>query len=61
MVNGELLPRFRYLWTVRPFRRRRRRHYVLFDQVPKRRRERAFPGYRRARRWEDENLSRFLR
>jgi hypothetical protein len=25
------------------------------------RRERAFPRYRRARRWEDENLARFLR
>ena len=25
------------------------------------RREKAFPGYRRARRWEDENLARFLR
>ncbi len=25
------------------------------------RREREFPGYRRARRWEDENLARFLR
>jgi hypothetical protein len=25
------------------------------------RREREFPGYRRARRWEEENLARFLR
>jgi hypothetical protein len=25
------------------------------------RREKAFPRYRRARRWEDENLARFLR
>ena len=25
------------------------------------RRERAFPRYRRARQWEDENLARFLR
>lgn len=35
---------------------RRRVHTEEFD-----RRERRFPLYRRARRWEDENLSRFLR
>jgi SprT-like family len=35
---------------------RRRVHTEEFN-----RRERAFPGYRRARRWEEENLSRFLR
>jgi hypothetical protein len=37
-------------------RNRRRVHTEEFN-----RRERQFPGYRRARRWEDENLSRFLR
>jgi hypothetical protein len=37
-------------------RNRRRVHTEEFD-----RREREFPVYRRARRWEDENLSRFLR
>src|SRR6476660_4014223 len=37
-------------------RNRRRVHTEEFN-----RRERKFPGYRRARRWEDENLSRFLR
>src|SRR4029077_756713 len=37
-------------------RNRRRVHTKEFD-----RRERKFPTYRRARRWEDENLSRFLR
>ncbi|MGC1323463.1 MAG: hypothetical protein WA849_14890 [Candidatus Udaeobacter sp.] len=37
-------------------RNRRRVHTEEFN-----RREREFPGYRRARRWEDENLSRFLR
>src|SRR5205823_13113740 len=35
---------------------RRRVHTEEFN-----RRERQFPDYRRARRWEDENLSRFLR
>ncbi len=35
---------------------RRRVHTEEFD-----RRERAYPGYRRARRWEEENLARFLR
>ena len=35
---------------------RRRVHTDEFN-----RREREFPHYRRARRWEDENLSRFLR
>jgi SprT-like family len=35
---------------------RRRVHTARFN-----RREREFPGYRRARRWEDENLARFLR
>ena len=35
---------------------RRRVHTEEFN-----RRERQFPGYRRARRWEEENLSRFLR
>src|SRR5213595_1643222 len=35
---------------------RRRVHTEEFN-----RREREFPGYRRARRWEQENLSRFLR
>jgi hypothetical protein len=37
-------------------RGRRRVHTEEFN-----RRERQFPGYRRARRWEEENLSRFLR
>jgi hypothetical protein len=37
-------------------RNRRRVHTEEFN-----RREREFPGYRRARRWEEENLSRFLR
>jgi hypothetical protein len=37
-------------------RNRRRVHTAEFN-----RRERQFPDYRRARRWEDENLSRFLR
>jgi SprT-like family len=37
-------------------RNRRRVHTEEFN-----RREREFPDYRRARRWEDENLSRFLR
>ena len=37
-------------------RSRRRVHTEEFN-----RRERKFPDYRRARRWEDENLSRFLR
>src|SRR3954464_12651545 len=37
-------------------RNRRRVHTEEFN-----RRERQFPDYRRARRWEDENLSRFLR
>ena len=35
---------------------RRRVHTEEFN-----RRERLFPGYNRARRWEDENLARFLR
>jgi predicted SprT family Zn-dependent metalloprotease len=35
---------------------RRRVHTEEFD-----RREREFPAYRRARRWEEENLARFLR
>jgi predicted SprT family Zn-dependent metalloprotease len=35
---------------------RRRVHTQEFD-----RREREFPGYRRARRWEEENLGRFFR
>jgi hypothetical protein len=35
---------------------RRRVHTEQFN-----RRERDFPGYRRARRWEEENLARFLR
>ena len=35
---------------------RRRVHTEEFN-----RREREFPNYRRARRWEDENLARFLR
>ena len=35
---------------------RRRIHTAEFY-----RRERAFPRYRRARQWEDENLARFLR
>jgi len=35
---------------------RRRVHTEQFN-----RREREFPGYRRARRWEEENLARFLR
>jgi len=35
---------------------RRRVHTEEFN-----RREREFPSYRRARRWEDENLARFLR
>jgi hypothetical protein len=35
---------------------RRRVHTDEFN-----RREREFPGYRRARRWEEENLARFLR
>ncbi len=35
---------------------RRRIHTDEFN-----RRERAYPGYQRARRWEDENLARFLR
>ena len=35
---------------------RRRVHTELFYE-----REREFPGYRRARRWEEENLARFLR
>ena len=35
---------------------RRRVHTEEFN-----RRERAFPAYRRARRWEEDNLSRFLR
>jgi hypothetical protein len=35
---------------------RRRVHTEEFN-----RRERVFPGYRRARRWEEENLARFLR
>lgn len=35
---------------------RRRVHTAEFN-----RREREFPGYRRARRWEEENLARFLR
>ena len=35
---------------------RRRVHTDEFN-----RRERQFPGYRRARRWEEENLARFLR
>jgi len=37
-------------------RNRRRVHTEEFN-----RRERKFPDYRRARRWENENLSRFLR
>jgi hypothetical protein len=37
-------------------RGRRRVHTEEFN-----RRERVFPAYRRARRWEEENLSRFLR
>jgi hypothetical protein len=37
-------------------RNRRRVHTEEFN-----RREREFPGYRRARRWEEDNLSRFLR
>jgi hypothetical protein len=37
-------------------RQRRRVHTAEFD-----RRERQFPGYRRARRWEEENHARFLR
>jgi hypothetical protein len=37
-------------------RNRRRIHTEEFN-----RRERQFPHYRRARRWEEENLSRFLR
>jgi hypothetical protein len=36
--------------------RRRRIHTEEFN-----RRERKFPSYRRARRWEEENLARFLR
>src|SRR5213083_3582876 len=36
--------------------KRRRGHTEQFN-----RREREFPQYRRARRWEEENLSRFLR
>ena len=35
---------------------RRRVHTELFYE-----RERQFPGYRRARRWEEDNLARFLR
>jgi hypothetical protein len=35
---------------------RRRVHTEEFS-----RRERAYPWYRRAQRWEDENLGRFLR
>ncbi len=35
---------------------RRRVHTEAFN-----RRERQYPGYTRARRWEDENLARFLR
>jgi hypothetical protein len=35
---------------------RRRVHTDEFN-----RRERQFPGYRRARRWEEDNLARFLR
>lgn len=35
---------------------KRRVHTEKFN-----RREREFPGYRRARRWEEENLTRFLR
>ena len=37
-------------------RGRRRVHTEEFN-----RRERQFPGYRRARHWEEENLSRFFR
>ena len=37
-------------------RNRRRVHTEEFNRL-----ERKFPGYLRARRWEDENLSRFLR
>ncbi len=37
-------------------RGRRRVHTEEFN-----RRERLYPGYRRARRWEEENLARFLR
>jgi hypothetical protein len=37
-------------------RGRRRVHTAEFN-----RREQRFPGYRRARRWEEENLARFLR
>jgi hypothetical protein len=37
-------------------RNRRRVHTAEFN-----RRERKFPGYRRARRWEEQNLARFLR
>src|SRR4029453_1252060 len=31
VATAEVLGRFRYLWPVGPFRRRRRRRYVLFD------------------------------
>jgi hypothetical protein len=37
-------------------RGRRRVHTERFNRL-----EREFPGYRRARRWEEENLARFLR
>ncbi|MEJ7703308.1 MAG: hypothetical protein WKF47_06460 [Geodermatophilaceae bacterium] len=41
---------------IGPSGRRRRVHTDEFY-----RREKEFPQYRRARRWEDENLARFLR
>ena len=71
-INPALDQPFVPLWFLRYVLYHEMLHSVVPDQVLSahrrrvhteefNRREREFPNYRRARRWEEENLSRFLR
>ena len=69
-LRGSVFPGYRPTWLYSVY------HEMLHSVVPDKtlpggrrrvhteefsRRERKFPGYLRARRWEEENLARFLR
>ncbi len=71
-INPRLDQKFVPLWFLKYVLYHEMLHSVVPDEVDSsgrrrvhteefNRRERQYPGYRRARRWEEENLARFLR
>ena len=71
-INPRLDQRFVPLWFLKYVLYHEMLHSVVPDELDAsgrrrvhteefNRREREYPGYRRARRWEEENLARFLR